>query len=81
MGETANQIEAHIEETRAHLGSNIRELEWKVKSATDWKYYFRKNPMIMIGAAFGGGMIVATMLGRGKRQRSFLARSRQWRLA
>ena len=81
MGETTNQIEAHIEETREHLGSNLRELEGKVKSATDWKYYFRKSPLIMIGAAFGGGLVVATMLGRGKAQRSFLARSKQWRLA
>ena len=70
MGKTANQIETHIERTRDNLGANIHELEEKVKSATDWKHYFQKNPMTMIGMAFGGGVLLATMVG-GKRRRSY----------
>jgi hypothetical protein len=69
MGETTNQIEAHIERTRDNLGANIHELEQKVKSATDWKYHFQNNPMTMMGVAFGGGVLLATMIG-GKRRRS-----------
>lgn len=71
MGQTANQIETHIEQTRDTLGSNIQELEQKVKSVTDWKQHFQNNPMTMIGVAFGGGVLLATMLGGGKRRRSF----------
>ena len=71
MGKTPEQIETHIEHTREDLGSNIQELEQKVKSATDWKQQFEKRPMTMIGAAFGGGVLLATMLGSGRRRRSF----------
>ena len=69
MGQAANQIEAHIEDTRADLGDNLRELEQKVKSATDWKHHYRNNPMTMVGIAFGGGIMLAAMLGGRKHRR------------
>jgi hypothetical protein len=69
MGETTHQIEAHIENTRDNLGSNIHELEQKVKSVTDWKQHFRSNPMTLLGVAFGGGIVLATMLGGNKNRR------------
>jgi hypothetical protein len=68
MGQTTSQIEAHIQDTRADLGSNLQELEQKVKSVTDWRQHFRSNPMTMVGVAFGGGILLATMMG-GRRQR------------
>ena len=71
MGETANQIESYIDQKREDLGSNLQELEQKVKSATDWRWQFQKNPMTMIGIAFGIGMLLAAMLGRGKRRSAF----------
>ena len=69
MGQTTHQIEAHIEDTREDLGSNLHELEQKVKSVTDWKQYFQTNPMTMLGVAFGGGILLATMLGGRKNRR------------
>ena len=69
MGQTTHQIEAHIEDTRQDLGSNLHELELKVKSVTDWKQHFRTNPMTMLGVAFGGGILLATMLGGRKNRR------------
>jgi hypothetical protein len=69
MGETTNQIEAHIEQTRDNLGANIHELEQKVKSFADWKHHFQNSPMTMMGVAFGGGVLLATMTG-GKKRRS-----------
>ena len=69
MGQTTHQIEAHIEETRKDLGSNLHELERKVKSVTDWKQHFQSNPMTMLGVAFGGGILLATMLGGRKNRR------------
>jgi hypothetical protein len=73
MGETANQIESHIETTRQNLGSNIQELEEKVKSVTDWRHQVQTRPMTMLGVAFGGGVLLASMLGNGKRRKSFSA--------
>jgi hypothetical protein len=61
MGQTTDQIERHIEHTRGALGSNLQELEHKVKSVTDWKQHFQSNPMTMLGVAFGGGILLATL--------------------
>ena len=40
MGETSDQIERHIQETRNDLGDNFGELEDKVKTAVDWRAQF-----------------------------------------
>ena len=69
MGETKNQIENHIEDAREDLGSNLQELERKVKSVTDWKHYYAKSPMTMIGVAFGAGCSVGGDGGRNKHNR------------
>jgi len=50
------------------LGSNLQELETRVKQATDWREQFRKNPMAMLGIAFGGGILLSTV-GRRKQKR------------
>jgi hypothetical protein len=63
MGQTTHQIEAHIEDTREDLSSNLHELERRVKSVTDWKQHFKTNPLTMLGVAFGGGLLLARMLG------------------
>jgi hypothetical protein len=68
MGETTRQIATHIDNAREDLGSNLQELEQKVKSVTDWRQQFRNNPMMMVGLAFGGGVFLATMAG-GRRNR------------
>ena len=68
MGQTTNQIEAHIENKRDELGANLKEFEQKVKSVTDWKHHFENNAMTMLGVAFGGGVLMASMLGGGKRR-------------
>lgn len=74
MGQTADEITAHIDHSRAELGSNLQELEQKVKHVTDWRQHFRDNPMTMVGAAFGGGILLAGMTR--KRRHS---RARSWR--
>lgn len=70
MGQTTDQITAHIEHTRDDLGSNLQELEQKVKAVTDWKQHFQSSPMTLLGVAFGGGVLLASMLGgRSRRPR------------
>ena len=69
MGQTTHQIEAHIEDTRKDLGSNLHELERKVKSVTDWREHFQTSPTTMLSVAFGGGVLLATMLGGRKNRR------------
>jgi hypothetical protein len=67
MAERPDQIEQHIASTRHELGNNLHELEYKVKQAADWKTYYERNPMMMVGLAFGGGVLLASMMG-GKRE-------------
>jgi len=67
MGQTTSEIESYIENKREDLGSNLQELEEKVKSMTDWKQQFQKNTMAMIGLAFGGGVLLATLTGGRRR--------------
>jgi hypothetical protein len=67
MAERPDQIEQHIASTRHELGNNLHELENKVKQAADWKTYYERNPMMMVGLAFGGGVLLASMLG-GRRE-------------
>lgn len=63
MGETKSEIAAHIEETRSDLGSNLQELEQKVKAAVDWKQQFQQHSGTMLSVAFGGGLVIAAMFG------------------
>jgi hypothetical protein len=63
MGEKSSQITREIENTRAELGSNLQELERKVRGMTDWRQQFEKNPITLIGLAFGGGLLLGAALG------------------
>jgi hypothetical protein len=63
MGQTTDQIENQIESKREDLKSNLQELETRVKTATDWRHYFAEHTGTMIAAAFGGGVLLATMVG------------------
>lgn len=63
MGETPDQIERHISEERSELGENIHELQRKVKTAMDWRAQFDQRPWVLMGVAFGGGLLLSLLLG------------------
>ena len=75
MDQTANQIEAHIDRARDRLGSNLRELEEKVEAATDWREHFRERPHVFLGAAFIGGVVLASALNSKSAGRPISARA------
>ena len=82
MGQTTDQIEDQIENRREDLKSNLQELETRVKTATNWRHYFAEHTGTMIAAAFGGGVLLAAMLG-GRSNRASLSQagsseSRRW---
>ena len=62
MGETSDQIERHIQETRNDLGDNFSELKEKVKTVVDWRAQFEERPGIMMALAFGGGVLLSALL-------------------
>jgi len=52
---------SHIESQRNELGRNLNELETRVRRTTDWRAQFDRNPMLMMGVALGGGLLLGTM--------------------
>ena len=62
MGETSDQIERHIQETRNDLSDNFSELKEKVKTAVDWRAQFEERPGTMMALAFGGGVMLSALL-------------------
>lgn len=64
MGEKSNQIERQIQAERGELGQHLNELQSKVQEVTDWRAQFQKRPMVMMGVAAGGGLLLASLTGR-----------------
>jgi len=62
MGEESDQIKKQIEERRQELGAHLNELEYRVKTATDWRSQVTKQPGKAIAVAFGGGLLLALIL-------------------
>jgi hypothetical protein len=62
MDEKPDQIIGHIEAQREELGRNLNELETRVRRSTDWRTYFERNPMAMLGAALGGGVLLGSLV-------------------
>jgi len=52
-----------IEQQRDQLGRNLNELENRVRRSTDWRTYYERNPMMTLGAALGGGVLLGAALG------------------
>jgi hypothetical protein len=61
MGQDTDQIERQIARERQDLGRNLNELERRAKDLTDWRAYYRQNPMLFLGAAIGGGLILGVL--------------------
>lgn len=64
MGQTSDEIETHIRNTREDLRANLDELEGRVKSAVDWRERFRRNPALSMGVALAGGFLLAGLTTR-----------------
>ena len=69
MDEKSDQIERQIVAERGQLGRNLNELESRVQDMTDWRAQFQKRPMLMIGVAASGGLLLASITGRRSRSR------------
>jgi hypothetical protein len=69
MGEKSSQIERQIEWERGELGEHLNELQSKVQEVTDWRVQFQKRPLVMMGVALGGGVLLAAMTGKRSRSR------------
>lgn len=62
MDEKPNEIMNQIEYQRHELGRNLEELESRVKRRADWRAQFDRNPMLMMGVALGGGLLLGSIV-------------------
>jgi hypothetical protein len=67
MDEKPDEIMNHIESQRDQLGRNLNELETRVKRTTDWRAQVDRNPMLAMGVALGGGLLLGSIVGGGHR--------------
>jgi ElaB/YqjD/DUF883 family membrane-anchored ribosome-binding protein len=58
----AELIKKHIEETRDDLGTHLSELEYRMKTATDWRVQVQRRPTQAIAAAFCAGLLAALLI-------------------
>ena len=70
MGEKADRIDQYIEQQRGDCRDNMLELKQRVSRSLDWRSQFDERPLAMIGMAFGGGALLATLLRGRSRSRS-----------
>lgn len=66
MGKSKDQIELEIKAQREALNRNLHELEVRAKAFTHWQTYFAKSPAMMLGLAFGCGVVIAALSGNSK---------------
>jgi len=65
MGQTADQIKQEIDQQREMLGSNLQQLQTKVKETVDWRTQFEQRPMAGVGLAFGAGFLLSVLMPSG----------------
>ena len=63
MDESTVQLQRQLASEREQLNDNLRVLETKAREMTDWRSQFQKQPLLMLGLAFGGGMILSNLVG------------------
>jgi hypothetical protein len=63
VAQGSDEIKQHIDQERQRLGSNIREIESRVKRSTDWHTAFEKNPWMLLGATAAAGLILSAFIG------------------
>jgi hypothetical protein len=59
-----DQIKDHIDTQRGKLEQDLYEIERRVTKAVDWREWFNRNPLGMIGAAAAGGFVLSLLIRR-----------------
>ena len=63
MGQTPDEIKQQVEQARSRLGQDLNELEYRVKSTTDWRVQFDRHPWPFLGAVFAAALFAGLLAG------------------
>jgi hypothetical protein len=59
-----DKIKDHMDTQRGKLEQDLHEIERRVTTAMDWREWFDRNPLSMIGAAAAGGFVLSLLIRR-----------------
>jgi len=68
MDQKAERLKKHIDLERTQLRNNLYEIEDRVKEVVDLRSRYYKNPLIGVGIAFAGGLLLSRFAGGSKGQ-------------
>lgn len=63
MVETADALKDDIEARRHAMTQDVDELEQRARSMTDWRQQINERPMLALGVAAAGGMLLGFLTG------------------
>ena len=64
MVQETDKIKNHIDTQRGKLQEDLNEIERRVTKAVDWREWFDRNPLGMLGAAAAGGFVLSLLIRR-----------------
>jgi hypothetical protein len=64
MVQETDKIKDHIDTQRGNLERDLSEIEDRVRKAVDWREWFDRNPVAVIGAAAAGGFALSMLMRR-----------------
>jgi hypothetical protein len=62
MAQETEKIKDHIEARRGRLERDLHEIEQRFTKATDWRDWFDRYPIQMLGAAAAGGFLLSLLI-------------------
>jgi len=66
MAQQPSEIKAHIKAEGDSLRENLEEIQSRVKTALDWKVWYRNNTAVAIGGVVAGGLLLSLLIPKGK---------------
>ncbi len=54
--QSAEEIRRELEQARAQIQSSVAALREEVSVATEWRGWYRRDPLLWVGAAFAVGL-------------------------
>lgn len=66
MAHEEERLKAHIEAAEDSLKDNFEEIQNRVKSALDWKVWYKNNTAMALGGVAAGGLLLSLLIPRKK---------------
>ena len=64
MVQETDKIKDQIDAKRGNLERDLHEIEHRVRRAVDWRDWFDKKPVTVLGAAAAGGFVLSLLMRR-----------------